>query len=421
MAVTAELGGLLEPPDMFRLDRFGAPVGPLLPLAPVVHTEEVSGEDSIDFMCLEEPEKYDRLLWRDGADGVWREHVVVSVDRALDGTVAVHAEGSVCDLLGVHVPELRVVAGTAAAAISSVLEGTLWEADASGVAGAASILVYRQTGAAALARIREAWGCESETFIEVGARWTVARTLRLVPALGAWRGARLEYAANMIGCVRSVADDEVFTALYGYGEGLPDIDEAGGWSGGYRRRLTFGSVHGGVDWVGDEGAREAWGLPGPDGARCHRFGSVHFPGVTDPSELLARTGAELARVSAPRVSYDVDAALVLGAEDVRLGDTVLVVGRAGEERMRATGRVRALGGGTARFRLGEAARPAYIRAVEAAELARRAEDAADAARAGVTEVVAAAGGAAGAMPALATKEYVDGLFDQLDDLSGEEF
>lgn len=45
----------------------------------------------------------------------------------------------------------------------------------------------------------------------------------------------------------------MFTALYGYGKGLPIYDEAGTLTGSYTRRLTFGSVNNGVNWVGDEG------------------------------------------------------------------------------------------------------------------------------------------------------------------------
>ncbi len=93
----------------------------------------------------------------------------------------------------------------------------------------------------------------------------------------------------MAECARTVHDDEVFTALYGYGAGLPVVDETGAFTGGYRRKLTFGEVNGGVNWVGDDGARQLWGLPGAGGSRVRRFGEVTFSDVEDPAVLLART------------------------------------------------------------------------------------------------------------------------------------
>lgn len=129
----------------------------------------------------------------------------------------------------------------------------------------------------------------------------------------------------MAECARTVHDDEVFTALYGYGAGLPVVDETGAFTGGYRRKLTFGEVNGGVNWVGDDCARQLWGLPGAGGSRVHRFGEVTFSDVEDPAVLLARTQAALAEACKPKVSYEAEAAALTGAVLVGLGDEVAVV------------------------------------------------------------------------------------------------
>ena len=66
------MGGAV--PTIFWFDRFDDRIG-ILPVAgELVHTEELNGEDTLEFQSYEVPAKGDRLLWLDG--GVWREHVV---------------------------------------------------------------------------------------------------------------------------------------------------------------------------------------------------------------------------------------------------------------------------------------------------------------------------------------------------------
>ena len=164
---------------------------------------------------------------------------------------------------------------------------------------------------------------------------------------GGWHGARLTRGKGLIACTRTVLEDEVFTALYGFGRGLPVLDESGEHTGGYTRRLTFGAVNNGVNWVGSDEARLAWGRPDGARGRAHRFGSVVFAECEDASELKALTEAELARLSRPRVAYEAEAAEVCGCGFVGLGDDYLVVrfnnqNAAGEAAAAAAGAVSSL-------------------------------------------------------------------------------
>ena len=94
----------------------------------------------------------------------------------------------------------------------------------------------------------------------------------------------------MAGCTRTVLEQDVYTALYGFGAGLPVTDEDGRYTGGYRKKLTFGEVNGGVNWVGDEDARLVWGRWNADRtAKVHSFGQVIFSECDDPARLLALT------------------------------------------------------------------------------------------------------------------------------------
>lgn len=344
-------------PTLYLFDRFDERLGILPSVGGITHVEEVGGEDVIEFDCLSAPEKGERLLWRDPLDNVWREHVVVRTDEPLGAPAHVYAESSLCELLGDFVEEEQLVAKTASEALAAVLAETRWAVGDVGVgATERSCLLYHVNALAALRRVEEVWGGEAEAVIAVTDGRVSARTVRLPARRGEWRGARFAYGKTLAACARTVLEDEVFTALYGYGKGLPVYDEQGAPTGGYTRRLTFGAVNGGVNWVGDEGARLVWGRW--DAARSekvHRFGHVVFPDCEDASELKALTLAALGAACAPRVSYEVDVAAVDGGAGVRLGDDVAVVDSsrtpAWHLRARCVRRVREFGEGAPAVRL----------------------------------------------------------------------
>lgn len=343
-------------PTLYLFDRFDERLGILPAVGAVTHVEELGGEDTIEFDCLAAPEKGERLLWRDPQDGIWREHVVVRTDEPLGAPAHVYAESSLCELLGDFVEEIQLVSKTAAQALSSVLGVTRWVAGEVGVGDAArGCLLYHVNALAALRRIEEVWGGEVEAVVAVSGGRVASRTVRLPARRGTWRGARFSYGKTLAACTRTVLEDEVFTALYGYGKGLPIYDEQGAPTGGFTRRLTFGSVNGGVNWVGDDDARMVWGRPGGAGGKAHRFGHVVFPECEDATELKELTQAALAAACEPRVSYEVDVAAMDGGAGARLGDDVAVIdsSRTPEWHLRArcVRRVRELGEGRPVVRL----------------------------------------------------------------------
>ena len=211
------------------------------------------------------------------------------------------------------------MAKTAAQALSSVLGVTRWSAGEVGVGDVTrGCLLYHVNALAALRRVEEVWGGEAEAVIAVSGGRVSSRTVNLPARRGEWRGARFSHGKSLAACTRTVLEDEVFTALYGYGKGLPIYDETGAPTGGFTRRLTFGSVNGGANWVGDDAARLVWGRPDGAGGKSHRFGHVVFPDCEDAAELKALTEAALAAACEPRVSYEVDVAAVDGGAGVRL-------------------------------------------------------------------------------------------------------
>ena len=322
-------------PTIFWFDRFDDRIGILPVVGELVHTEELSGEDTLEFSCGEVPAKGDRLLWRDGA--VWREHVVVRTDEPLEGLCSVYAESSLCEMLDDFIEEQHLVSRTAAQALAVALAPTRWTVASCDVTGTAGCVLYHVNALWALRRVAEVWGGEVTPVITVSGGRATARSIRFEAEHGAWRGLRFTYSKNMAGCTSTVLEQDVYTALYGFGAGLPLTDEDGRYIGGYRKKLTFGEVNGGVYWVGDETARLVWGRWNASRtAKVHSFGQVSFPDCDDPSRLLALTRRALLDAVQPKVSYEIDVAALDGGE-CDLGDEVAVIdsSRTPEWRLRA--------------------------------------------------------------------------------------
>lgn len=311
-------------PTLFWFDRFDDRKGVLPVAGELVHTEELGGEDVIEFSTFETPTKGDRLLWLDGEE--WREHVVVRTDEPLEGPCEVYAESSLCEMLCDFVEEEYASTATAEEALDTVLATTRWGVGEVDDLGEETCVFYHLTALAALRKIEDEWGCEIYPTIEVEDGRVSARSVNCVAERGEWRGLRLVHGKNIAGCTRTVLSDDVYTALYGFGAGLAVVDEdTGEYTGGYTRKLTFADVNDGQAWIGDDEARLSWGRWDAErGEKVHSFGSVTFSECEDASELLALTKLALADACEPKVVYEVDAAAV-GAEDAQLGDTVAIV------------------------------------------------------------------------------------------------
>ncbi len=310
-------------PTLYWFDRFDDRIGILPVVGELVHTEELNGEDTIEFECWEVPTKGDRLLWRDGS--VWHEHVVVRTDEPLEGLCSVYAESSLCELLDDFIEEEHLVSRTAAQALAVALAPTRWALASCNVTGTAGCVLYHVNALWALRRIAEVWGGEVEPMIAVADERVSSRSIRFRQQLGSWKGLRFTYGKNMAGCTRTVLEQDVYTALYGFGAGLPLTDEDGRYTGGYRKKLTFGEVNGGVNWVGDEDARLVWGRWNASRtAKVHSFGAVTFSDCDDPTKLLALTRKALIDAVQPKVSYEIDVAALNGGA-CGLGDEVAVI------------------------------------------------------------------------------------------------
>jgi phage minor structural protein len=310
-------------PILYRFDRFDERIG-ILPVAgELVHAQELNGEDTIEFETFEVSDKGDRLLWLDGE--TWREHVIVRTEEPLEGPCSVYAESSLCEMLDDFIEESRLVNKTATQALAAALAPTRWSVASCDISRTAGCVLYHVNALWALRRVAEVWGGEVEPVVAVSGGRVASRSIRLAGQLGSWHGVRFTYGKNMVGCTRTALEQDVYTALYGFGAGLPAVDDDGNYTGGYRRKLTFADINGGVAWVGDDDARLVWGRWNADRtAKVHSFGAVTFSACDDPEKLLALTRAAVVETVKPKVSYEVDVAALDGG-GCGLGDEVLVV------------------------------------------------------------------------------------------------
>ncbi len=324
-------------PTIFRFTRWDERIGTLRVAGELVHTEELNGEDTIEFSCFEVPDKGDRLLWLDGS--TWREHVVVRTEEPMAGLCSVYAESSLCELLDDFVEEVQLSYKTATQALTAILATTRWSIAYCADLGVAGALIYHQNALWALRRVAEVWGGEVTPVITVSGGRVATRSIRMDAQRGSWNGLRFTYGKNMAGCNRTVLEQDVYTALYGFGAGLPFTDADGNYVPGYRRKLTFGDINGGKNYVEDLQARDAWGRWNAERtAKCHSFGAVNFSDITDPARLLVLTRRALAEAVQPKVSYEVDVA-ALDADDAELGDTVAVIDTSRNPEWRLTARI----------------------------------------------------------------------------------
>lgn len=323
----------------WTFDRWGRQTGTVQDVLEAVHSDELNGEDSLTLTTPTcDLSKGDRIVWRDKF-GEWHEHIVNDIkDEHADGALlsVVYCENSLAELYTDHIDDIRPSDVTAAVALGRVLDGTRWAVGIVTVTGTASTNVYHASAREGVSKVVEAWGGEVSTTITVSGTGVSGRALNL-GRRGHDHGKRFEWSKDIQSVTREVLTDDVCTALYGYGKGIESYDADGNLTGGYERRLKFGEINGGLDYVADDTAKQLYGLPDGSGGIKHTYGRVVFEDCEDMAELLALTQAELDVRKHPQVRYTatvVDLADAgLDFEDVRTGDTVALIDHGLGERL----------------------------------------------------------------------------------------
>lgn len=332
--------------QLWVTDRWENFKGPIKTLFECVDTREVNGENALSISCLAALDKGDRIVWRD-KKGRWRENIVdgITETRARAGIVYSYycPSSAQVELSGDYLEDKRPLNTTASVAMASALSESRWAVGTVASLGQNGTNFYHTNAWAAIHNVADTWGGELEFEISVSGSKVTARRVHLRERVGADTGKRFTYTKDLVSVVREVDEGNVVTALYGYGKAPESTDEDGNLTGGYERKLTFGDVNGGQNWVGDADALARWGRPDGKGGKSHVFGDVEFEDCEDKSELLALTKDELGNRCTPKVSYEVDAISLArageGFEGADEGDTVLVIDKVYDPPLRVQARI----------------------------------------------------------------------------------
>lgn len=327
-------------------DRFENFKGPIKTLFECVDTREVNGENALSITCLAALDKGDRIVWQD-RKGRWRENIVdgVTEERADAGIVYTYycPNSAQVELSGDYLEDKRPLDTTASVAMASALSASRWTVGTVADLGQSGTNFYHTNAWAAIHDVADTWGGELEFEIAVSGSKVTARRVHLRERVGADAGKRFTYTKDLVSVVREVDEGNVCTALYGFGKAPENTDEEGNLTGGYERKLTFGDVNGGQNWVGDPDALARWGRPDGKGGKSHVFGDVEFSDCEDQKELLELTKEELASRREPKVSYEVDAVSLArageGFEGADEGDAVTIIDKVYDPPLRVRARI----------------------------------------------------------------------------------
>lgn len=310
-----------------RFSRFGENLG-RLDVRAAKHTDALDGTDELAITCADDLAKGDRIVWLDFG-GKAHEHIVDSLSRTHDSDGQRMTEAtcinSINETWDDYVEDKRP-SGTADVALQSVLSGTRWSVGTCDVKTSTSHTFYHESVREAIGELLDAWGGELETSITVDGPSVSGRSVGIRALRGDQSSPkRFVWTKDLVSVKRSVASDNPKSRIYGYGKGV-ETD-----TGGYGRRLTFGDVNGGKDYVEDTDAHALWGHPASDGTVAPSVGVFVDENCDDAATLLQETKDYLESVKEPKVTYEADVidlyAFGRSWERVETGDSVAIIDR----------------------------------------------------------------------------------------------
>ena len=316
---------LINKVNFNRFSRFGVNLGRLTYTA-ATHEEATDGTDELKITCDEDLTKGERLVWLD-RQGVAHEHIVDEIERLHDADgkpyTSVTCINSINETWDDYIEDKRP-SGSAAVALASILAGTRWEVGNCDQPGGASHTFYHISVREGLSDLLKTWGGELETVIETDGVQVTHRYVRVVATRGNQQSPkRFTWTKDLISIKRKTGSANPKTRVYGYGKGV-ETD-----TGGYGRRLTFGDINGGKDYVEDTFATEVWGHPDGSGGIAPAVDVYINEQCEDAAQLLAETRDYLETVKAPTVSYEASVldlfAFGRDWEGVAVGDCVAII------------------------------------------------------------------------------------------------
>lgn len=337
-------------------DAYVSTIGPEELLA-LTHTDELNGEDSVDITTTFALKQGYRLVWVDRLGKV-HEHVCQDPKGLHAGGDTVYTDtaiNSICETYGDYIEDKRPYGYGFLQALNVCLGPTRWTAGTVDQTGTVDkgLTFYHTSAREALQSILKCGG-ELETEITVSGGRVTSRKVGIRSHRGAKGGHRRFTYTKDLTSVSRTEHYGAITACYGYGKGI-ETD-----TGGYGRKLTFGDINNGKNYVEDATALKLYGRPDGRGGHAHVFGQYENPNCEDAATLLAETRAYFNSRKEPGVTYEADVVdLVQFGRDwegVAVGDDVQIVDTCFSPALRCEGRVTKLVtdelGGSMRVTLG---------------------------------------------------------------------
>lgn len=305
-----------------------------------IWTDCLNGEDTVDITTTYPLKEGYRLVWQD-LNGVPHEHVCQDPQGASAAGIPIYSDkalNSICELFGDYIEDKRPYGYSFQRALEVCLEPTRWDVGTVDQPGAVSsgLTFYHTDCRTALNDILSCGG-ELETSITVGASGVTSRRVSILKHRGEADGHRRFSYGKDINSIKRTEHWGAITACYGYGKGV-ETD-----TGGYGRKLTFGDINGGKDYVEDATALETYGRPDGKGGFCHVFGKYENSSCEDAQQLKDETQDYLDQHKTPGVTYEADVVdlVAMGRpwEGVGVGDDTQMVDGSFEPALRCQGRV----------------------------------------------------------------------------------
>lgn len=337
-------------------DAYVSTIGPDELLA-LTHTDELNGEDSVDIATTFALKQGYRLVWADRLGKV-HEHVCQDPKGLHAGGDTVYTDtaiNSICETYGDYIEDKRPYGYGFLQALNVCLGPTRWTAGTVDQTGTVDkgLTFYHTSAREALQSILKCGG-ELETEITVSGGRVTSRKVGIRSHRGAKGGHRRFTYTKDLTSVSRTEHYGAITACYGYGKGI-ETD-----TGGYGRKLTFGDINNGKNYVEDATALKLYGRPDGRDGRAHVFGQYENPNCEDAATLLAETRAYFGSRKEPGVTYEADVVDLVQFgrewEGVAVGDDVQIVDTCFSPALRCEGRVTKLVtdelGGSMRVTLG---------------------------------------------------------------------
>ena len=305
-----------------------------------VWTDCLNGEDTVDITTTFPLKEGYRLVWQD-LNGVPHEHVCQDPQGASAAGLPIYSDtalNSICELFGDYIEDKRPYGYSFQRALEVCLKPTRWDVGTVDQPGTVSSgLTFYHTDCRTALNDILACGGELETSITVGANGVTGRSVSILKHRGEADGHRRFSYGKDINSIKRTEHWGAITACYGYGKGV-ETD-----TGGYGRKLTFGDINGGLDYVADQTALETYGRPDGKGGFAHVFGKYENSSCEDAGQLKSETQAYLDEHKIPGVTYEADVVdlVAMGRpwEGVGVGDDTQMVDGSFEPTLRCQGRV----------------------------------------------------------------------------------